>query len=73
MKQVQVFNFNNNEVRTQISNNEVWFCLEDVCDNLELTQPSKVKARLNEKGVNSIPILTKGGNQSLIYTNESNL
>lgn len=73
MEQLQVFNFNNNEVRTQISNNEVWFCLKDVCDILELTQPSKVKARLNKKGVNSIPTLTKGGNQSLIYINESNL
>lgn len=34
---------------------------------------SKVKERLNEKGVNTIPTLTKGGNQDLLYINESNL
>lgn len=49
------------------------FCLTDICKALELTQPSKVKERLNEKGVRSIPTLTKGGEQKLLYINESNL
>lgn len=35
--------------------------------------PSKVKERLNEKGVRSIPTLTNGGEQKLLYINESNL
>ena len=68
-----VFNFKKNEVRTITNNNEVWFCLKDVCDILELSHPSKVKERLNQKGVNSIPTLTNGGMQNMIYIDESNL
>lgn len=68
--------FNNSEfgrVRTVIVNNEPMFCLADICKALELSQPSKVKERLSEKGVNSIPTLTSGGTQNLLYVNESNL
>lgn len=68
--------FENSEfgtVRTVMVNNEPMFCLVDVCRALELTQPSKVKERLNEKGVNIIPTLTNGGTQNLLYVNESNL
>lgn len=61
------------EVRTVIENGEPMFCLTDICKALELTQPSKVKERLNEKGVNTIPTLTKGGTQKLLYINEGNL
>ena len=41
------------------NNGDVWFCLKDVCNILELTQPSKVKERLNQKGVLIIPTLIK--------------
>lgn len=61
------------KVRVDIVNNEPMFCLGDVCKVLGLTQPSKVKERLNEKGVNTIPTLTPGGTQELLYINESNL
>lgn len=61
------------EIRTATINDEPWFCLADVCKALELTQPSKVKERLSPKGVNIIPTLTKGGEQKLLYINESNL
>ena len=44
-----------------------------MCKALDLSQPSKVKERLNEKGVNCIPTLTKGGTQNLLYINEANL
>ena len=68
--------FENSEfgtVRTVMLNDEPMFCLVDVCRALEPTQPSKVKERLNEKGVNIIPTLTNGGTQNLLYVNESNL
>lgn len=61
------------KVRVDIVNNEPMFCLGDVCKVLGLTQPSKVKERLNEKGVNTIPTLAPGGTQELLYINESNL
>lgn len=74
MNELSVFkNEEFGEIRTVIIENEPWFCLSDVCKALGLTQPSKVKDRLNEKGVNTIPTLTSGGEQKLLYINESNL
>lgn len=74
MEDLQIFsNSEFGEIRTITKDNEPMFCLADVCKALELTQPSKVKERLNPKGVNSIPTLTKGGEQKLLYINESNL
>lgn len=74
MNELQIFNnpeFGN--VRTSVVENEPMFCLSDICKALGLSQPSKVKERLNEKGVNTIPTLTAGGEQNLIYINEANL
>lgn len=74
MNELQIFNSEEfGDIRTVQLNNEPMFCLSDVCKALGLTQPSKVKERLNEKGVSSIPTLTAGGEQRLLYINESNL
>ena len=74
MNNLQIFNSDEfGEVRTVLVENEPMFCLTDICKALQLTQPSKVKERLNEKGVRSIPTLTNGGEQKLLYINESNL
>ena len=74
MNELQIFNSEEfGDIRTVTINNEPMFCLSDVCKALGLTQPSKVKDRLNGKGVSSIPTLTAGGEQKLLYINESNL
>lgn len=74
MNDLQIFNSDEfGEVRTVLVENEPMFCLTDICKALQLTQPSKVKERLSEKGVRSIPTLTNGGEQKLLYINESNL
>lgn len=74
MNNLQIFNSAEfGEIRTVTIDGEPLFCLSDVCKSLGLTQPSKVKERLNEKGVNTIPTLTSGGEQKLLYINESNL
>ena len=74
MNELQIFNSEEfGDIRTVTIDNEPMFCLSDVCKALGLTQPSKVKERLNEKGVSSIPTLTAGGEQKLLYINESNL
>ena len=68
--------FNNKEfgsVRISMDNDKPMFCLKDVCDALGLSTPSKVKERLNKKGVNTIPTLTAGGEQLLLYIDEANL
>lgn len=74
MQELQIFNNEEfGEVRTVVVDNEPMFCLSDICKASNLSQPSKVKERLNEKGVNSIPTLTAGGTQQMLYINESNL
>lgn len=74
MNEIQIFNSSEfGQIRTVTKDNEPMFCLADVCRALGITQPSKVKERLNEKGVNTIPTLTLGGTQNLLYINESNL
>lgn len=74
MNELQIFkNDEFGDIRTTVQNGEAMFCLTDVCRVLGLTQPSKVKERLSGKGVNSIPTLTNGGTQNLLYINEPNL
>lgn len=74
MNDLQIFKSEEfGEIRTAVINGEPMFCLADVCKALGITQPSKVKERLIEKGVNSIPTLTSGGKQKLLYITESNL
>lgn len=74
MNEIEIFkNEEFGEIRTaEIDGNPV-FCLVDLCKALELKQPSKVKNRLKQKGVHSIPTLTSGGNQILLYVDEPNL
>ena len=74
MNDLQIFNNEEfGEIRTEVINGDPWFCLLDVCKALDLSQPSKVSERLNEKGVNCIPTLTAGGEQNLLYITEPNL
>ena len=45
----QIFSKENlGSVRTIFANNQVWFCIKDVCDILELTNPTAVAQRLDE-------------------------
>ncbi|MDR5616878.1 BRO family protein [Arsenophonus sp.] len=61
-------------VRIQIIDRELWFCLRDVCDVLSIVNSRRVTAEiLDLKGVRKTDTLTKGGNQQLVYVNEPNL
>lgn len=74
MNNLQIFsNSEFGEIRTVVVNDEPMFCLADVCKALELSNPSMIKSRLNEKGISNIDTLTTGGKQKLLYVNESNL
>lgn len=48
MNELQIFNFENNQVRTQTINNEPWFVATDVCQILELTNVTTALSRLDE-------------------------
>ena len=73
MNEMQVFKYEDNEVRTVERNGEVWWVLADVCRVLGLTTPAKVAKRLDadEKGVNLIHTL--GGDQNVTIISESGL
>ena len=86
---IQTFNFGINEVRTAIKDNgDVYFCLTDVADVLEISRSSdllqvqkdfvknetpKNRGTLDPKGVEKIPTPTKGGIQNITFVNEPNL
>ena len=45
----QIFSKENlGSVRTVLVNNEAWFCIKDICDILELTNPTAVAQRVDE-------------------------
>lgn len=48
MNNLRIYNFNSNEVRTVLIENEPWFVLKDDCDILELSNPTMVADRLDK-------------------------
>lgn len=73
MSTVIPFNFNDHAVRVLTREGEPWFVLADVCDVLEIGNPTMAARRLDndEKGVNTIETL--GGPQETSIINESGL
>ena len=75
MNEIQIFNYQDKQVRTVEKDGEPWWVLKDVCEVLEMdtTQLKKVADRLepDEKGRNLI--LTPGGKQETWIINESGL
>ena len=62
------------QIRTSVAESgEPLFCLADICRALDLQQVSKVRPRLNQKGVHTIPLLTNGGTQQAYFITEPNL
>lgn len=47
MKQLQIFNYQSNEIRTMEREGEPWFVLKDVCNVLGLSNPTSVADRLD--------------------------
>ena len=72
-KEMQIFHYQDQEVRTVEQGGEPWWVLADVCKALGLRSPHKVADRLDEdeKGRTFIPTL--GGAQELTIINEPGL
>ena len=69
----QIFSKENlGSVRTIFANNQVWFCIKDVCDILELTNPTVVAKRLDEDEKAKFDLGLKNG-ELTNFTNESGL
>lgn len=73
MTKIQVFEYQNNKVRTVDMDGSPWFVLKDVCEVLGLGNSRMVSDRLDEdeKGVSKIDTL--GGVQNVTIISESGL
>lgn len=71
---IPTFHFKNNKIKIKAINNEPYFCLEDVCEILEIEKPEKAKERLlDEQGVWSAIVYTPGSFKKKDFISEPNL
>ena len=73
MNNLQVFNYNGNEVRTIQKDGEPWWVLKDVCNVLDLSDTNKTAERLDVDGLTRIKFVTGGQNREMLCINESGL
>lgn len=73
MANIEVFEYQNNKVRTVDVDGEAWFVLKDVCAVLGISNNRMAADRLDDaaKGVSLIDTL--GGKQEMVIVNESGL
>ena len=70
----QLFNFNGNDVRAVLRNGDPWFVLKDVCDVLEIGNPSQLKTRLDDGVISNEGIQDAlGRTQNVVVVNEDGL
>jgi len=48
-KSVTLFDYKNIKVRTVIIDGDIWFVAKDICDVLELTNPTEAIKKLSDK------------------------
>lgn len=74
MNELKQFNFENNQVRTLLINNEPWFLGKDVADILEYTNTAKaIRDHVDEEDKLTERIVLSGQNREVIFINESGL
>lgn len=74
MKAIQTFNFENNEVKIKVIDNEPYFNLEDVCKILEIKNPLRSKERLlDTQGIYGAFAFTLMGYEETDFISETNL
>ena len=71
---IRTFYFKNKQIKIKVINNEPYFCLEDVCEILEIEKPEKAKEKLlDEQGVWSAIFYTSGSFKKKDFISETNL
>ncbi len=73
MNELQVFNYESNEVRTVMIDGEPWFVLKDVCQVLGISKYRDVASRLDDDERGLFKMDTLGGLQEMTIINESGL
>lgn len=73
MNEIQIFNYNSNEVRTIKQDGEPWFVLKDVCQVLNLSDTNKTAERLDADELTRIKFVSGGQGREMYCINESGL
>ena len=74
MNEMKIFNFEDNEVRTQTINGEPWFVGKDVADILGYSNPAKaIRDHDDDEDKGQNDTFTPGGMQIMTIVNESGL
>lgn len=73
MSSLQLFSFNNQNVRTVVVNGEPWFVTADVCEYFGVTNRNRVMQSVDDEDKGGTQINTPGGKQTLTTVNESGL
>lgn len=73
MNEMQIFNYQNNEVRTVDLNGEPWFVLKDVCEVLGLTDTGRTAERLDADELTRTTLVSGGQAREMYIINESGL
>lgn len=74
MNELQVFNYESNEVRTVVIDGEPWFVLKDVCQALEISHVKDTADRLDQDEVGQAEVIDRlGRTQTVTIINESGL
>jgi len=70
---LQLFTYESKDIRTVIINGEPWWVLKDVCDVLEIGNPSDVAKRLDDDEKNTLDLIEGIGNPIKTIINEPGL
>lgn len=71
---ISIFNFKSTPVRTQLIDGNIWFCLIDVCDSLNLKRKTNWLSRLSGDGLRKMQLIDNlGRSQETTFINEPNL
>lgn len=73
MNNIQIFKYENNDVRTVEMNSEPWFVLKDVCAVLGLTDTGRTAERLDADELARTTLVSGGQNREMYIINESGL
>lgn len=73
MNDLQVFKYQDSEVRTIEMNGEPWFVLKDVCKVLRLTDTGRTAERLDSDELTRTTLVSGGQKREMICINESGL
>lgn len=73
MSNLSIFNFHQTQVRIQLLNNELLFCLTDVIKILHIKNANASRFNMSEAGIHKMYIRSGGQNREVTFINEPNL